>query len=96
MKQIKVKLVRSRIGTTPHQRKMLDSLGLKKLNSERIFNDTPSIRGIVNKLPHLVSFSEVIEETSLNNSSNKSAPTAPIGETKVETIEEVPVEVQKK
>lgn len=62
MKQIKVKLIRSRIGATPHQRKMLDSLGLRKLNNERVFNDTPSIRGIVNKLPHLVELSEIIEE----------------------------------
>lgn len=62
MKQIKVKLIRSRIGATPHQRKMLDSLGLRKLNNERVFNDTPSIRGIVNKLPHLVELSETLEE----------------------------------
>lgn len=55
MKQITVKLVRSRIGTTPHQRKMLDALGLRKLNSERVFNDTAAIRGIIAKVPHLVS-----------------------------------------
>lgn len=58
MKQIKVKLVRSRIGTTPHQRKMLDSLGLRKLNSERTFTDSPALRGIIEKLPHLVTVSE--------------------------------------
>lgn len=54
MKQIKVELVRSRIGTTPHQRKMLDALGLRKLHSTRTFNDTPAIRGIIAKVPHLV------------------------------------------
>lgn len=54
MAQIKVRLVRSRIGTTPHQRKLLDSLGLRKLNSSRVFNDTPAIRGIIKKVPHLV------------------------------------------
>lgn len=54
MKQIKVKLVRSRIGTTPHQRKMLDALGLRKMQKVRVFNDTPAIRGIINKVPHLV------------------------------------------
>ena len=58
MKQIKVKLVRSRIGTTPHQRKMLDSLGLRKLNSESTLTDSPAIRGIISKLPHLVTVSE--------------------------------------
>lgn len=55
MSQIKVKLIRSRIGTTPHQRKMLDALGLRKMQKVRIFNDTPAIRGIIAKIPHLVS-----------------------------------------
>lgn len=54
MKQIKVKLVRSRIGTTPHQRKCLDALGLRKMQKVRTFNDTPQIRGIIRKVPHLV------------------------------------------
>lgn len=58
MKQIKVKLVRSRIGTTPHQRKMLDALGLKRMQKVRTFNDTPAIRGIIEKVPHLVAVVE--------------------------------------
>lgn len=51
---IKIKLVRSRIGTSPHQRKMLDALGLRKTNAIKSFKDTPAIRGIVRKIPHLV------------------------------------------
>lgn len=58
MKQIRVKLVRSRIGTTPHQRKCLDALGLRKMQKSRTFNDTPAIRGIINKIPHLVEVTE--------------------------------------
>ena len=54
MKQIKIKLVRSRIGASPHQRRMLDALGLRKMQKVRVFNDTPAIRGIVEKIPHLV------------------------------------------
>lgn len=54
MNTLKVKLVRSRIGTTPHQRKMLDALGLRKLQAVKTFNDTPAIRGIIRKVPHLV------------------------------------------
>lgn len=54
MAQIKVKLVRSRIGTTPAQRKLLDSLGLKRREKVRTFEDTPAVRGIVAKVPHLV------------------------------------------
>lgn len=58
MDTIKVKLIRSRIGATPRQRKMLDSLGLRKTQSERVFKDTPAIRGIIKKVPHLVAVVE--------------------------------------
>lgn len=57
-KEIKVKLVRSRIGATPHQRKMLDALGLRRMQKERTFKDTPAIRGILAKVPHMVEVSE--------------------------------------
>lgn len=62
MSQIRIKLVRSRIGTTPYQRKCLDALGLKRLQKSRAFNDTPAIRGIVRKIPHLL---EVCEEAAI-------------------------------
>ena len=58
MNTIKVKLVRSRIGTTPHQRKMLDALGLTRMQKVRTFNDTPAIRGIIKTVPHLVAVVE--------------------------------------
>lgn len=58
MNQIKVELVRSRIGTTPHQKKMLDALGLRKPHTVKTFNDTPAIRGIIEKVPHLVAIVE--------------------------------------
>lgn len=54
MAEIKVKLVRSRIGSTPAQRKLLDSLGLKRREKVRTFQDTPAIRGIITKVSHLV------------------------------------------
>lgn len=58
MNTIKVKLVRSRIGTTPHQRKMLDALGLTRMQKVKTFNDSPAIRGIIKKVPHLVAVVE--------------------------------------
>ena len=58
MEKIKVKLIRSRIGATPHQRKLLDSLGLRKTQSMREFNDTAAIRGIIAKVPHMVAIVE--------------------------------------
>lgn len=58
MAQIKVKLIRSRIGTSPEQRRHLDALGLRRREKARIFNDTPAIRGIIRKVPHLVAIVE--------------------------------------
>ncbi len=58
MKKIKITLVRSRIGTTPYQRKQLDALGLKRMHRSKVFNDTPAIRGIIEKVPHLLSVAE--------------------------------------
>ena len=54
MAEITVKLVRSRIGTTPAQRKLLDSLGLKRREQVKSFKDTQAIRGIIAKVSHLV------------------------------------------
>ena len=54
MAEIKVKLVRSRIGSTPAQRKLLDSLGLKRREMVKTFKDTTAIRGIIAKVPHMV------------------------------------------
>ena len=51
MAEIKVKLVRSRIGSTPAQRKLLDSIGLKRREMVKTFKDTPAIRGIIAKGP---------------------------------------------
>ena len=56
--EIKVKLVRSRIGATPAQRKLLDALGLKRREKVRTFKDAPAIRGIIAKVPHMVAVVE--------------------------------------
>ncbi|BAV92423.1 50S ribosomal protein L30 [Candidatus Desulfovibrio trichonymphae] len=58
MSEIKVKLIRSRIGATPTQRGLLDSLGLKRREMVKTFKDTPAIRGIVDKISHLVAVVE--------------------------------------
>ena len=55
---IKVKLVKSRIGSLPKQRKVLDSLGLRRLNTVKTFEDNAAIRGMVAKVSHMVEVSE--------------------------------------
>jgi large subunit ribosomal protein L30 len=56
---IRIKWVRSGIGFTYHQKRIVQSLGLRKLNQEVERPDTPQIRGLVAKVPHLVSVVKV-------------------------------------
>jgi large subunit ribosomal protein L30 len=58
---IRIKWVRSGIGFSYRQKRIVRSLGLKKLNQEVERPDTPQIRGLVAKVPHLV---EIVEATS--------------------------------
>ena len=58
MSQIKIKLVRSPIGCTPHQRKVQDSLGLRRREMVKSFEDNAAVRGMVAKVSHLVEVSE--------------------------------------
>ena len=52
--KIYVKQIRSPIRRPEVQRKILIGLGLNKINKVSELNDTPSIRGMINKIPHLV------------------------------------------
>ena len=53
-----VKQVKSAIGRQSNQRKTLVGLGLNKINKERELEDTPSIRGMIEKVKHLVVIKE--------------------------------------
>lgn len=55
---LKVKLVRSKIGCNPNQRKVLGSLGLRKIRQEKSFEDSPVVRGMIDKVKHLVEVTE--------------------------------------
>ena len=55
MATIKIKQVKSRIGAPKDQKRTLDALGLRKLNRVVEHDDNPAIRGMVNKVKHLVS-----------------------------------------
>ncbi|WP_116086977.1 50S ribosomal protein L30 [Tropicimonas sp. IMCC34011] len=58
-KTIVVKQIGSPIRRPANQRQTLIGLGLNKMHKTRELEDTPSIRGMVRKIPHLV---EIIEE----------------------------------
>lgn len=55
---IRVKLVRSMIGSNKRQRAVLNGLGLRKTNQIVERMDTPEIRGMVAKVAHLVTLEE--------------------------------------
>jgi len=61
-KTVRIKWIRSGIGFTHHQKRIVRSLGLRKLNQEVERPDTPQIRGLVAKVPHLVKFVEAPKE----------------------------------
>lgn len=58
-KQIKVTQVRSAIGRPKDQGQTLVGLGLNKLHRSRVLEDTPSVRGMITKVRHLVEVEEL-------------------------------------
>ncbi|MEN9419241.1 MAG: ribosomal protein [Pseudomonadota bacterium] len=53
-KTLKVKLVRSPIGCKASHRATVAGLGLRKLQSESVLEDTPAVRGMIDKISYLV------------------------------------------
>ena len=53
-KTLTVKLVRSVAGTREPHRATVRGLGLRKIGSERQLEDTPAVRGMINKIDYLV------------------------------------------
>lgn len=64
MKQLKVTLKRSVIGSNERQRATIKGLGLRRINHVRYLKNTPAIRGMVKKVLHLIE----VEEVEVSNS----------------------------
>ncbi len=58
MAKIKIKQIRSKIGYPIDQKCTLQSLGLRKISQVVEVEDTPSIRGMIRKVHHLVTVVE--------------------------------------
>lgn len=63
MPRLKITLKRSPIGYNETQKRTVRALGLRKLHQTVIHEDNPSIRGMLQRIPHLVQV-EVIEEVA--------------------------------
>lgn len=63
---LRITLVRSTIGRPADQGRAVASLGLRRLNSTVVREDSPSIRGTVNKIRHLVVVEEIAADAAVN------------------------------
>lgn len=59
MAKLQIKLVKSVIGGKPNQKATAKALGLTKLQKTVVKDDTPTIRGMINVVAHLVEVKEV-------------------------------------
>lgn len=59
---LEVRYTRSAIGRPERQRRTLRALGLRKINDTVRHQDSPTIRGMVAQVDHLVTWREVDEE----------------------------------
>ena len=59
MARIAITLKKSTIGFSRDQRKTVASLGLRRLNQTVEHEDVPSIRGMANKVQHLIEVKEI-------------------------------------
>ncbi|OGL39160.1 MAG: 50S ribosomal protein L30 [Candidatus Schekmanbacteria bacterium GWA2_38_9] len=58
-KKLRVTLIKSVIGTTKNQRATVIGLGLKKINQTVEKKNIPEIRGMINKISHLLEVEEI-------------------------------------
>ncbi|MBD7983720.1 50S ribosomal protein L30 [Sporosarcina oncorhynchi] len=56
--KLEITLTKSVIGSKPAQRKTVEALGLRKLNQMVEHQDNVAIRGMINKVSHLVTVKE--------------------------------------
>ena len=80
MATLKITQVKSRIGASAQQRKNLDALGLKKINQSVEHSDSVIIKGMLDRVKHLVKIEEVAP-------AKKAAPKAKKAEVKEEAAQ---------
>ncbi len=81
---LKVVQVRSGIGTRPTHRGTLRALGLGRIGKARVLPDRPEIRGMLARVPHLVTVEEVADDPAPRPRPKRGASTAPAATTSEE------------
>ena len=59
MSKVRVKQLKSLIGRKKDHKLSISGLGLKRIGDEKILEDTPSIRGMINKVAYMLEVEEV-------------------------------------
>lgn len=75
MAKLRITYRKSSIGYSKDQKATIQSLGLRKLNSVVVRDDTPSVRGMIFKVQHLVGVEEVGDDHQVTSSRTKRAST---------------------
>jgi large subunit ribosomal protein L30 len=60
-KELKITQIKSVIGYDRKQRSTIETLGIKKLNQSVVCKDTPQIRGMIQKVKHLLLVEEILK-----------------------------------
>jgi len=60
-KQIRVTQVKSSIGSKPKAKGKLRALGLGRIGNTHVLPDTRDVRGMINRVPHLIEVEELVE-----------------------------------
>lgn len=58
MAKLRVTWIKSGIGYAQDQKRTLKALGLNRLNQSVVHSDSPSVRGMINKVRHLIKVEE--------------------------------------
>jgi large subunit ribosomal protein L30 len=62
-KILRITLKKSMIGRPEKHRRVIQSLGLKRLNKTVVLQDTPTVRGMIQKVSHMLAVEETADET---------------------------------
>jgi ribosomal protein L30 len=93
MTKLRITYTKSSIGYSQDQKDTVRSLGLRKLNSTALHDDTPSIRGMAFKVRHLVKVEELADEAAVKPA--KAATVRPVKATLISTaVAEAPIEAE--
>jgi large subunit ribosomal protein L30 len=60
-RKLRIRQTGSTIGRSKDQKKVVEALGLRRLHQVVVHDDTPQVRGMVNKVAHLLEVEEVSE-----------------------------------